>query len=156
MATGLREKARMLADGQGYFLFLLVLSIVSHLVFPARVLLQPPVTFIGILIIVAGLSLAFWCRTLFVRNQTTLSPYESPSVLLTTGPFRISRNPVYLAMAVLLFGSAILMGTLVPFVFPVVFVVIIQVLFIPDEERRLEEVFGGEYREYTRRVRRWI
>jgi protein-S-isoprenylcysteine O-methyltransferase Ste14 len=156
MTTGLREKTRMLADGQGYFLFLLVLAIVSHLVFPVRVLLQPPFTLLGILIIGAGLILAFWTRALFLRNRTTLSPYESPAVLITTGPFRMSRNPVYLAMAAMLFGSAVLMGTLVPFVFPVLFIVIIEVLFIPDEERRLEEIFGGEYQEYQRRVRRWV
>jgi protein-S-isoprenylcysteine O-methyltransferase Ste14 len=156
MVTGLREKARLLADGQGYFLVLLILSILSHFVLPVRVLLEAPFTWFGILIIAAGLYLAFRTRVLFLRNRTTLSPYESPAVLLTTGPFRMSRNPVYLAMAVLLFGSAFLMGTLMPFLFPVLFMVIIEVLFIPDEERRLEELFGGEYREYKRRVRRWV
>jgi protein-S-isoprenylcysteine O-methyltransferase Ste14 len=156
MATGLRERARRLADGQGYFLLLLALSIVSHFVFPVRVLLQPPFTFIGFPIIGAGLFLAFWCRTLFLRNRTTLSPYESPVVLITTGPFRFSRNPVYLAMAAVLFGSAVVMGTLVAFVFPVLFIAIIELLFIPDEERRLEEIFGEEYREYKLRVRRWV
>jgi protein-S-isoprenylcysteine O-methyltransferase Ste14 len=85
-----------------------------------------------------------------------MSPYESPEVLITTGPFRISRNPVYLAMEAILFGSAVVMGTLVSFLFPVLFIAIIEVLFIPDEERRLEELFGGEYREYKRRVRRWV
>ena len=156
MASGFRKKARSLADGQGYFLILLVLSTVSHFVFPARVVLQAPFTWAGILIIGAGLFLAFRTRTQLLQNQTTLSPYESPVVLITTGPFRISRNPVYLAMAVILFGSAMVMGTLVPFVFTVLFIVIIEVLFIPDEERRLDEIFGEEYREYTRRVRRWI
>jgi len=156
MAAGLREKARRVADGQGYFLLLLALSIVSHFVFPVRVLLQPPFTFTGLLIIGAGLYLVFRARALFLRNRTTLSPYESPVVLITTGPFRFSRNPVYLAMAAVLFGSAVVMGTLVPFVFPVLFIVIIELLFIPDEERRLEEIFGDEYREYKRKVRRWV
>jgi protein-S-isoprenylcysteine O-methyltransferase Ste14 len=156
MAAGLREKARRLADGQGYFLILLILSIVSHFLFPIQILVQPPFTFTGIFIIGAGLLLAIRVRALFLQNRTTLSPYESPAVLITTGPFRISRNPAYLAMAVILFGSAVFMGSLVPFAFPVLFIVIIEVLFIPDEERRLEELFGGEYREYRQRVRRWI
>jgi protein-S-isoprenylcysteine O-methyltransferase Ste14 len=156
MATGLREKARLLADGQGYFLLLLALSIVFHFVFPVCVLLQPPFTWFGILIIGAGLYLAFRTRALFVQNRTTLSPYESPRVLITTGPFRFSRNPVYLAMAAVLFGSAVLMGSLASFVFTVLFIVIIEVLFIPDEERRLVELFGEESREYQRKVRRWI
>jgi protein-S-isoprenylcysteine O-methyltransferase Ste14 len=156
MAAGLREKARLVADGQGYFLLLLVLSIVSHFVIPARVILHAPFTWAGILIIGAGLYLAFRCRALFLQNRTTLSPYESPAVLITTGPFRISRNPVYLVMAVILFGSAVVMGTLVPFLFPVLFIVIIELLFIPDEEQRLEEIFGEKYREYKREVRRWV
>lgn len=156
METGLRKKARLLADGQGYFLVLLLLAIASHFVFPVRVVLHPLFTWSGFFIITAGLLLALWCRTLFLKNRTTMSPYESPVVLVTTGPFRFSRNPAYLAMAGILFGSAVLMGTLAPFVFPVVFIVIIEVLFIPDEERRLEEVFGGEYREYRQRVRRWV
>ena len=95
-------------------------------------------------------------RTLFLRNRTTLSPYESPVVLITTGPFSISRNPVYLAMAAMLFGSAVVMGTILPFVFVVLFIAIIEVLFIPDEERMLEEIFGEEYREYKRDVRRGV
>lgn len=156
MATGLREKARTLADGQGYFLLLLILSIVSHFVFPARVILQAPFTWSGILIIGAGLYLAFRCRTMFLQNRTTMSPYEYPAVLITTGPFRISRNPVYLAMTAILFGSAVVMGTFVPFLFPVLFIVVIELLFIPDEERRLDEVFGEEYREYKREGRRWL
>jgi protein-S-isoprenylcysteine O-methyltransferase Ste14 len=156
MTTGLREKARRVTDGQGYFLILLILSIVSHFVFPAWVVLQAPLTFLGILIIGAGLLLAFLCRTQFLRNRTTLSPYESPVVLITTGPFRISRNPVYLAMTLILFGSAVVMGTLVPFVFTVLFIALIELLFIPDEERRLEELFGENYREYKRGVRRWV
>lgn len=146
----------MVADGQGYFLVLLILSIVSHFVSPVRVVLQAPFTWSGLLIIGTGLFLAFRCRALFLQNRTTLSPYESPVVLITTGPFRISRNPVYLAMATILFGSAVVMGTLVPFVFPALFIVIIEVLFIPDEERRLDEIFGEAYREYKREVRRWV
>ncbi|HII99383.1 MAG TPA: isoprenylcysteine carboxylmethyltransferase family protein [Methanoregula sp.] len=156
METGLRKKVRLLADGQGYFLILLILSITSHFVFPVRVLLQPPVTWSGFFIIAAGMLLASRCRSLFLRNRTTMSPYESPVVLITTGPFRFSRNPAYLAMAAILFGSAVLMGTLVPFVFPVLFIAIIEVLFIPYEERVLEKNFGEEYREYTRGVRRWV
>ncbi|MDO8842426.1 MAG: isoprenylcysteine carboxylmethyltransferase family protein [Methanocalculus sp.] len=156
MAVGLREKARSFADGQGYFLILLILSILSHFIFPVRVLLHAPFIVVGILIIGFGLLLAFRSRALFLRNRTTLSPYESPAVLITTGPFRISQNPIYLAMAAILTGNAVVMGTLVPFVCTALFIVIIELLFIPEEEQRLEEIFGEEYREYKRHVRRWI
>lgn len=156
MAEGIRQLARSLADGQGYFLILLVLSVLFHLAVPVRVVLHAPFTFFGIIIMGLGLLTAIRCRSLFLQNRTTLSPYESPAFLITTGPFRFSRNPVYLAMAAILFGSAVVMGTLYPFVFTGLFVVIMDLLFIPDEEERLETIFGGEYREYKKNVRRWI
>jgi len=77
-------------------------------------------------------------------------------VLITAGPFRFSRNPAYLAMAAILFGSAVVMGSVLPFVFTALFIAIIEMLFIPVEERMLEEAFGGEYREYRKEVRRWV
>jgi protein-S-isoprenylcysteine O-methyltransferase Ste14 len=156
MAEGIRQKARSLADGQGYFLILLVLSVLFHLTVPVCVLLHAPFTFSGIIFMGLGLVTAIRCRSLFLQNRTTLSPYESPACLITTGPFRLSRNPVYLAMAVILFGSAVVMGTLAPFVFTGLFIVIMDLLFIPDEEERLEKIFGREYRDYKKNVRRWI
>jgi protein-S-isoprenylcysteine O-methyltransferase Ste14 len=156
MAEGIRETARSLADGQGYFLILLVLSVLGHVVFPIRVVLSAPYTFSGILFIGAGLFLAARSRSLFLENRTTMSPYESPGFLITTGPFRFSRNPAYLAMAAILFGSAVVMGTLVTFVFPILFIAVTELLFIPDEEEALEKKFGKEYRQYRERVRRWI
>jgi len=156
MAGGIRQKARSLADGQGYFLILLVLSVLFHFIVPVPVLLHAPYTFSGIIIMGIGLVTAIRCRSLFLQNRTTLSPYESPAFLITTGPFRFSRNPVYLAMAAILFGSAVVMGSIFPFVFTVLFIVIMDLLFIPDEEERLEKIFGGKYREYKKNVRRWI
>jgi protein-S-isoprenylcysteine O-methyltransferase Ste14 len=156
MAGGIRQKARSLADGQGYFIILLILSILFHFIFPLRIVLYAPFTFSGILIIGFGFILGFWSRALLLKNKTTLSPYESPTFLITTGPYRISRNPVYLAMAAILLGGAVVMGTLVPFIFTVLYIVIIEILFIPDEEQRLEKIFGMEYREFKKKVRRWI
>ena len=156
MAAGFRERARRLADGQGYFLVLLILSVMSYFFLPSPFIIRPPLTWAGILIIAAGLLLALRCRALFLHPRTPMSPYESPVVLITGGPFRFSRNPAYLSMAIILSGSAVLMGTLVPFLFTALFIVIIEVLFIPYEEQRLAEAFGGEYLEYRGQVRRWV
>ena len=137
-------------------MILLILSILFHVVFPLQIVLHAPFTLSGILIIGFGFILGFWCRALFLKNNTTLSPYESPVFLITTGPYQMSRNPVYLAMAAILFGSAVLMGSLIAFIFTVLYIVIIDTLFIPDEEQRLENIFGREYRDYKKKVRRWI
>lgn len=66
---------------------------------------------------------------------------------MTSGPFRLSRNPIYFGMAAILFGATGVMGTLVTLVFPVIFVALIEVFIIPGEERMLEKIFGERYRE---------
>ena len=156
MASRFGEDIRLIADGQGYFLILLVLSILSYFIHPTPVILRPPFTLTGLLLIAAGLVLAYQARTNFLESRTTLSPYESPSALITGGPFRFSRNPVYLAMAMILLGGAVLMGTLLSLLFTALFIVIIDRVFIPFEEQMLEDLFGTRYREYRQRVRRWI
>jgi protein-S-isoprenylcysteine O-methyltransferase Ste14 len=63
---------------------------------------------------------------------------------------------MYLGMAAILLGTAVVFGTLVTFTFPVLFIMIIEMFIIPDEERKLEKIFGEQYREYKKTVRRWI
>ena len=145
-----------MADGQDYFLILLILSVLLNFVFPVLVFLSPPFTYSGFLIIGFGFVLAFWSRSLFLKNATTLQPSEEPTSLVTSGPFRISRNPVYLGMASILLGVAVLFGTLVTLAFPIIFVAVITFFIIPGEERMLEKIFGEPYRAYKKSVRRWI
>lgn len=145
-----------MADGQDYFLMLLIVSVLLNFIFPVPLFLSPPITYSGFLIIIFGLVLAFWSRSLFLRNSTTLQLSEEPTSLVTSGPFCYSRNPIYLGMASVLSGVAVLQGTLVAFAFPALFVMVIQFFIIPGEERKLENLFGELYREYKKSVRRWI
>jgi len=59
-------------------------------------------------------------------------------------------------MAAILLGVTVLQGTLVTFAFPVLFVMLIEFFIIPGEERNLEKIFGEQYRDYKKRVRKWI
>lgn len=145
-----------MADGQDYFLILLILSVLLNFIIPVPAFLSPTSTYFGFLIIGFGLVLAFWSRSLFLKNSTTLQPYEEPTSLVTSGPFRLSRNPIYLGMASILLGVAVLQGTLVTLAFPVIFVMLIEFFIIPGEERKLEKIFGEPYRVYKKSVRRWI
>ncbi len=145
-----------MADGQDYFLILLVLSVLLNFIFSVPAFLSPPSTFSGFLIIGFGFVLALWSRSLFLRNSTTLQLSEKPTSLVTSGPFRLSRNPIYLGMASILLGVAVVQGTLVALVFPALFVTVIGFFIIPGEERKLENLFGEPYREYKKSVRRWI
>lgn len=145
-----------MADGQDYFIILLVLSVLLNFLFPVTTFLFPPATYSGFLFIGFGLVLAFWSRSLFQKNTTTLQLSEEPTLLVTSGPFRLSRNPIYLGMASILLGVAVVLGTLVALAFPVIFVTLIDFFIIPGEEGKLEKIFGDPYRVYKKSVRRWV
>lgn len=94
----------------------------------------------------------------FVKAQTTVNPHqpETASTLVTKGLYRISRNPMYLAMAMLLMAGAILLGSWAAFIGPVVFIALITHLQIKPEEEILRNQFGELYVAYCQQTRRWI
>ena len=125
-----------------YFFILLFLSILFHFIFPVIKIIYPPYTYLGFTVITLGGVLNLWSDSLLKKHKTTVMPHEKPRQLITSGPFAITRNPQYLGFTAILLGVVILHGTLIMFLFPVVFVIIIETKFIPMEERNLESVFG--------------
>jgi protein-S-isoprenylcysteine O-methyltransferase Ste14 len=90
------------------------------------------------------------------RAGTTISPYDAPTNLVTTGPYRITRNPGYLGMALAYTGIALLAEAVWPLlVLPVVLLTVDRGV-IAREERRLEVRFGADYSEYKQWTRRWL
>jgi protein-S-isoprenylcysteine O-methyltransferase Ste14 len=87
---------------------------------------------------------------------TTLRPYETPSVLITGGLHRVSRNPMYAGMLLSMVGGVVMLGSVTPALAVPAFAWLLSARFIAHEERVLEERFGEEYRAYRRRVRRWV
>ncbi|MDP2898656.1 MAG: isoprenylcysteine carboxylmethyltransferase family protein [bacterium] len=139
-----------------YFLVCLVCEIGLHFAFPIRKIVAFPYSLVGIPLIILGGGLNVWADALFKKHGTTVKPHESPTALVTSGPFRLSRHPMYLGMLAILLGDAVLLGSVVTFVFPIVFVILMEAIFIPLEERDLEEIFGERYLDYWKKVRRWI
>ena len=139
-----------------YFIISLLLSVGLHFVFPVKKVIYPPYTYLGIVFIIFGIVLNIWSDSLFKKKKTTVKPYENPAEIETSGPFRISRHPMYLGMVAILLGVAIVLGSLITFVFPVLFVILMEIMFIPLEEKNIEKVFGKKYLEYKKKVRRWI
>jgi protein-S-isoprenylcysteine O-methyltransferase Ste14 len=92
------------------------------------------------------------------KARTTINPLkpERASVLVTHGIFRLTRNPMYLSLLLLLVADVIHLGSWEAFVGPIAYVVYITKYQILPEERVLESKFGSEYAEYKRQVRRWI
>lgn len=97
-----------------------------------------------------------WADNLFKEKNISVKPHEPPAELETSGPFRLSRHPMYLGMVLVLLGAAVLLGSLVTFIFPIAFVIAMNLMFIPLEEKNAEEIFGEKYLGYKRKVRRWV
>lgn len=139
-----------------YFLGLLILEILAAFLFPVGTIGSVPLAFAGVLLILFGIIMNLWSSSLFSRRKTAISPLGTPTSLVVDGPFRISRNPIYLGMLAILAGAAVLSGTLSTFLFPAVFFLIVATTFIPMEEKKMVSIFGNEYLAYESRVRRWI
>ena len=135
---------------------MLLLLIGSHFGFPIRKIIIPPYSYFGSMIIIIGIVLNIWSDTLFKKRGTTVKPYELPLHLITTGPFKISRHPMYLGMALILLGFAFSLGSLTAFAYPVAFIILMEIIFIPIEEENLEKKFGEAFLTYKKRVRRWL
>lgn len=111
---------------------------------------------LGLVPLAAGVGLNWAVHDLFRRHRTTVKPLGEPSALVTRGPFRYTRNPMYLGGVLILLGVGILFGSGVPFLVIPVFWWIIHARFIRREETFMARRFGQEYEEYRKRVRRWL
>jgi protein-S-isoprenylcysteine O-methyltransferase Ste14 len=97
-----------------------------------------------------------WSLWLFGRHQTGLLPGQATRAIIDEGPFRLSRNPLYVGLLALYLGLALLAPTFWGLaLFPVAVLLILWGAIRP-EERYLRERFGAPYDDYTRRVRRWL
>jgi len=115
-----------------------------------------PLETAGIFLIVLGILLILWAMLMFVRARTAILPMRPASRLVETGPYRVSRNPMYTGISIAYLGLMLLLnwGWLLV-MFPVVLISLYH-LVIKREERYLLSEFGQEYEAYCRRVRRWI
>lgn len=139
-----------------YAILALLAMVVVHYLAPVARLADPPVTWLGVPFIVVGLIFNVWAGGLFTRRRTPFNPFAEPRRLVREGPFALSRNPMYLGIVLIAIGAAMLMGTLSPFFFIVVLAWILQTRFIAIEEAQMEDAFGDAFREYRRKVRRWV
>ena len=111
---------------------------------------------IGMVLVVLAFALGLSAVSRFRKAGTNVSPLEPVTVLVLEGPYRFTRNPMYLGFVLLTTGVAGIANSLWPIVLLVPALVILQRGVIEPEERFLERKFGAEYRVYKARVRRWI
>jgi protein-S-isoprenylcysteine O-methyltransferase Ste14 len=139
-----------------YFLSALLLMALLHQVLPLGQILFAPYRYAGIAVMALALGLVLWAALLFRRVRTGIVPFSPATSLVLAGPYRFTRNPMYLGMAGMLLGAAILLGSLSPFAIVPAFMALIAGRFIAPEEAMLERAFGQAYLDYKTKVRRWL
>ena len=137
-------------------LMAVVQMVALHYVLPVARWLAWPWRALGALPIAVAVLVGFWGAVQFRRHDTTIIPFEQSTALIAEGPYRYSRNPLYLSMTLILVGLWILLGSLSPAVVVPLFVWWISSRFIANEERHLEAQFGRTYLEYKTKVKRWL
>jgi len=113
-------------------------------------------TSLGWVLVVAGVVLLASFLAAFRRARTPVDPREATTTVVTSGPYRLSRNPAYLGMTLIYAGIAVLSQALWAFLALIVTLVVVDRGVVAREERYLERKFGAEYLRYKARTRRWL
>ena len=133
-----------------------MIAVLIHFVLPILRLINYPLNWSGLLFILAGGILNIWTDRLFKKNNTTVKPNETPTSLIKNGPFKLSRNPMYLGMEFLLIGVGLILGSVTSFVGAVLFPLTMGLKFIRQEEKIMAEKFDDKFETYKKKVARWI
>lgn len=130
----------------------------ASVIAPALAMPVPYKNAIAIAVALAGIGAVLLGAFSFRRASTTLNPLhpEAASSLVTTGIYRVTRNPMYLGFALVLLAWAVFLGNAPAFVLVPAFVIYMNRFQIEPEERALSIMFGAEFTAYQRGVRRWL
>lgn len=135
---------------------LLAMSVGLHWALPTAYRLDFACRACGVGALIFGFILMRWALWLFRQSGTPAHPTHRAAALVMSGPFRFSRNPMYLGIVMMLLGIALWLGSWPMFIAPLGFFMFMSLVRIPYEERALRDLFGEAYVSYMRRVRRWI
>jgi protein-S-isoprenylcysteine O-methyltransferase Ste14 len=137
-------------------MLLLLLASVVHWTLPiARIEIFAS----GVLAAVAGglgFGVMMWAWWLFQKAETAICPTAESSTLVTSGIYGFTRNPMYLGIIMMMIAAALWFGTLTFYLIAGLYFLIINQVFCPFEEGRLEITFGKKFFEYRQKVRRWF
>lgn len=123
---------------------------------PGTQVTESSYVYAGIILMAAGVALAVYGKKQFDLANTPVRPFTKTTALVKSGPFRFSRNPMYLAMVIVLIGVGLVLGKIAPFAVIPLFIMWIRSRFIRYEEQIMAAQFGAAYLDYKNRVRRWI
>jgi protein-S-isoprenylcysteine O-methyltransferase Ste14 len=138
------------------FLLFAALALAFSWIWPIFFPLPLPLKIFSILVAVLGVCLAVWARLVFLHQDTSVDPYAEADRLVTTGPYRYSRNPMYLSLLLVLIGMGFWLQSLSALLVAPLFFYVINQRHIKPEEERLQRQFGQYYLDYCATTRRWI
>jgi protein-S-isoprenylcysteine O-methyltransferase Ste14 len=138
-----------------YFLAALLTCIALRFLFPEYCIIPLPWNLLGLILVGLGLYLVIHPMKLFRRHNTP-EKYQKSTVVVTTGPYGLSRNPMYLGGLLILLGFSTSLQNVISYSAAIVFFLVINGMFIPYEEDKMEIELGAEYLAYKARVRRWL
>lgn len=115
-----------------------------------------PARIVGYGIGAGGIALSAWALLTLARARTNILPHRAADKLITAGPYRIWRHPIYMAETMMLLGAAQATGNIWFAISAVLFTVLILALAVLPEERHLEARFGAQFEAYRERTRRWF
>lgn len=139
-----------------YLLLAIILILLIHFIFPVTTFIYLPWSLMGLLPLILGVVLNLIADRDLKRGQTTVKPFQQSSTLITDSAYRISRHPMYLGFLLILFGVSLMLGSASPYLVMIVFAVLMEFLFIREEERMLEEQFQEKWIQYKSKVRKWF
>jgi protein-S-isoprenylcysteine O-methyltransferase Ste14 len=139
-----------------FLLVAILLCLALNFLLPVANLFPTPINLLGLIPLFLGLWLNLSADRAFKRANTTVKPFEESNSLIKDGVFQFSRNPMYFGFALILLGISVLLRSLSPYIVVVLFVILIDRMYIQYEEQMLETKFGDEWKAYRSRVRKWI
>ncbi|HEY5819424.1 MAG TPA: isoprenylcysteine carboxylmethyltransferase family protein [Mesorhizobium sp.] len=141
------------------YLVAIAAGIVLNLLYPLPWITRPLSDLLvagGWLLVAAAIAIHIAAFRALVRGKTTIMPNRPSEHLVTSGPFSFTRNPIYLANTLLMLGIGLIVGSIWFLILGLVAAFTTQKLAIEGEEKHLAARFGKRYRDYAKRVRRWV
>jgi len=123
---------------------------------PIAALVEAPWHKLGWALLTVGGVIAFPSLLGFARAGTGIKPFNPVTALVASGPYRFTRNPMYLALVIMAVGVAIYFGSLSPLLVPPALFLVLDRRFVRREEQFLRANLGTAYDDYCQRVRRWL
>jgi len=111
---------------------------------------------LGTLLLSVGVALAVWSQWIFHKERTTTDPTQTSAKLVTCGPYKFSRNPMYLGLFLAFIGVDLILTFVWSLVLLIFVLYYVNWIVIPVEEKQLQKTFGETYKQYRLKVRRWL